>query len=85
MHVGAHTIYCCIREYKVVQYEHYGVFTLHVLDYVVLAKQFLTTLRSLEVLLFKTVLILSAHFHVADHLVLPTALLSTVTAAKLVL
>ena len=82
--MGAHIVYCCIREYEVVQYDNHWVFILHVLDNVVLANQLRITVRALEVLLFQTVLILNAHLHVADHLVLATALLTTVVAAKLV-
>ena len=59
------------------------MFIPHVLDYVVLANQFLTTVRALEVFVFPAVLILSANFHVAYPLVLALSLLTTVVAAEL--
>ena len=59
------------------------MFIPHVLDYVVLANQFLTTVMALEVFVFPAVHILSANFHVAYPLVLALSLLTTVVAAEL--
>ena len=59
------------------------MFILYVLEHFVLADQFLTTERVLVMLLFQTVLIFIAHFHVADHIFLETAVLTTVLTAEL--
>ena len=59
------------------------MFIPHVLDYVVLANQFLTTVMALEVFFFPAVLILSANFRVAYPLVLALSLLTTLVAAEL--
>jgi hypothetical protein len=54
------------------------VFIPHVLDLVVLANQFLTTVRAHDVFVFPAVLILSANFHVSYPLVLALSLLTQV-------
>ena len=59
------------------------VFSLHVLHYIILTDELLTTVRALVVLLFNIVLILRTLVHVADHLA--TALLNTLGEATLFL
>ena len=60
------------------------MFIPHLLELVVLAIQFLTTVWALEVFfVFPAVLILIAHFHVAYPLVLALSLLTTEVAADL--
>ena len=61
------------------------MFSLHVLDYIILTDKLLATVRALVVLLFNIVLILRTLVHVADHLVLAAALLNTVGEATLFL
>lgn len=61
------------------------MFSLHVLDYIILTDELLTTVRALVVLLFNIVLILRTLVNVADYLVRATAFLNTVGEATLFL
>ena len=61
------------------------MFSLHVLDYIILTDELLTTVRALVVLLFNIVLILRTLVHVADHLILAAELLITVEGGYVVL
>ena len=61
------------------------MFSLHVLDYIILTDELLTTVRALVVLLFNIVLILRILINVADYLVRATAFLNTVGEATLFL
>ena len=61
------------------------MFSLHVLDYIILTDKLLATVRALVVLLFNIVLILRILVNVADYLVRATAFLNTVGEATLFL
>ena len=61
------------------------MFSLHVLHYIILTDEILTTVRALVVLLFNIVLILRTLVHVADHLVVAASLMNTVGEATLFL
>ena len=61
------------------------MFSLHVLEYIILTDKRLTTVRALVVILFNIVLILRTLVNVADYLVRATAFLNTVGEATLFL